>query len=277
VKYFSSLCLTALLFSSAVMASPWTKVSTPTLGETEAIGSYSNGCLSGAEALPLSGEGYQVMRSYRHRYYGHPEMVQFLEHLAKETKADGLGQLLVGDIAMPRGGRFASGHASHQIGLDADIWLRLPSKPLTTQQLKDIQPYPMVDLKNYKIRTDHWTNKQADLIKLAAEDPQVARIFVNPVIKEQLCKTAGNDRDWLRKVRPWWGHYYHFHVRLACPKGSMTCVSQAPPPKGDGCGTELASWSPHYKAPINPNPKPVVKKPKPPKVLPSMCKTVLDS
>ena len=26
---------------------------------------------------------------------------------------------------MPGGGRFLTGHASHQMGLDADIWLRM--------------------------------------------------------------------------------------------------------------------------------------------------------
>ena len=263
------------LFSSAAMATPWTKVITPTLGQAEPIGSYSNGCLSGAEALPLKGDGYQVMRSFRNRYYGHPEMITFLEQLAQKTKQEKLGQLLVGDIAMPRGGRFASGHASHQIGLDADIWLRLPNKVLSKKELANIQPYPMVDLKNYKIRDDHWTRKQAELIETAASDPRVARIFVNPVIKEELCKEDWQDRSWLRKVRPWWGHYYHFHVRLHCPAGATDCQEQAAPPKGDGCGAELASWRPENQKPVD-KAKPVTPaKPKPVKVMPQQCKIVL--
>lgn len=47
-----------------------------------------------------------------------------------------------------------------------------------------------------------WSSDIASLIKLAAQDNDVTRIFVNPAIKQQLCLDAGNDRDWLRKVRP---------------------------------------------------------------------------
>ena len=32
-------------------------------------------------------------------------------------------------------------------------------------------------------------------------------------------------RAWLHKVRPFWGHQYHFHVRLACPAGVVLFVS----------------------------------------------------
>jgi hypothetical protein len=34
--------------------------------------------------------------------------------------------LYIGDISQPRGGPMTSGHASHQIGLDADIWMLPP-------------------------------------------------------------------------------------------------------------------------------------------------------
>lgn len=48
---------------ASVSASPWEKFKTPTQGEAQSIGSYANGCLAGGEALPLEGEGYQVIRS----------------------------------------------------------------------------------------------------------------------------------------------------------------------------------------------------------------------
>jgi penicillin-insensitive murein DD-endopeptidase len=70
----------------------------------------------------------------------------------------------------------------------------------------------------------------------------VARIFVNPAIKRALCREAGPDRAWLAKIRPWWGHNYHFHVRLSCPRGESECRDQALPPPGDGCGKELDWW-----------------------------------
>lgn len=264
--------------SQNVMATPWEKVKNPSHGDSNSIGSYANGCLAGGERLPLQGDGYQVIRSERGRYYGHREMIVFLQQLMQQSQQLNIGNVLVGDIAMPRGGRFSSGHASHQTGLDADIWLRIPEKPLTAKQLKTVSALPMVDVNKYKIIEKNWSIKQAQLIQLAASDDRVARIFVHPVIKQQLCKTQWKQRDWLSKVRPWFGHYYHFHVRLNCPEGSTTCKPQTPPPEGDGCGTELASWSPNYKAPEVTKPLTNVKpKPKPKKVLPAMCATVLKS
>jgi penicillin-insensitive murein endopeptidase len=72
----------------------------------------------------------------------------------------------------------------------------------------------------------------------------VDRIFINPAIKKAMCESvpANGDRSWLRKLRPWWGHDEHFHVRLACPADSPDCFVQAPMPDGDGCGAELESW-----------------------------------
>ena len=87
-----------------------------------------------------------------------------------------------------------------------------------------------------------WTGAHSQVIKAAARDEAVARIFVNAAIKRRLCESAGEDDSaWLRKVRPWWGHDSHFHVRLHCPDAGA-CVEQDPPPEGDGCDTELDWW-----------------------------------
>ncbi|KDM91890.1 peptidase [Photobacterium galatheae] len=232
------------VMSLPAWSTPWEHFETPTTGQPQAIGSYSNGCLAGAIPLPAEGDGYQRVRSERGRYYGHQSMIAFLEQLSAKASKLRLGHLLVSDIAMPRGGRFRSGHASHQTGLDADIWLTTLEQPASEQELETLQPLPMVDLKAYQIIQENWTENQANLIQMAASDEKVARIFVHPVIKEQLCAAKWTDRRWLRKVRPWWGHYYHFHVRLHCPQGEGQCKAQLPPPPGDGCGAELASWKP---------------------------------
>ena len=79
-------------------------------------------------------------------------------------------------------------------------------------------------------------------MQAAAEDPAVERIFVNAAIKKAMCREAGSDRAWLAKVRPWWGHAEHFHVRLDCPPDSPQCKPQPPVPAGDGCGHELDYW-----------------------------------
>ncbi|MGF1725137.1 penicillin-insensitive murein endopeptidase [Photobacterium nomapromontoriensis] len=259
-----------------VFASPWEKVKQPSDGVSESIGTYNNGCISGAESLPLVGEGYQVIRAHRGRYYGHQDMIRFLHDLSRGVHQLELGQLLVGDIAMPRGGRFSSGHASHQTGLDADIWLKLTDKPLTETELVDVQPLPMVHVKQYKINDENWGTNQALLLQLAAADERVARIFVHPVIKEQLCQREWTDRDWLRKVRPWWGHYYHFHVRLNCPEGNSSCKAQGAPPPGDGCGVELASWKPKTEKKSNKAKQVVKAKKKVPPKPPEQCLVLLN-
>ena len=170
---------------------------------TRAIGSYAKGCLAGAVALPMNGPDWQVMRLSRNRNWGHPRLLDFLERFAADARTlDGWPGLLVGDISQPRGGPMITGHASHQIGLDVDIWLT---------------PMP-------------------------ASYPEVDRIFVHPAIKKVLCGQAGDDRAWLGKVRPWWNHYYHFHVRVTCPPNAGDCEPQKPLSGDDGCGQELSNW-----------------------------------
>ncbi|WP_412103627.1 penicillin-insensitive murein endopeptidase [Stappia stellulata] len=213
------------------------------------IGSYARGCLAGATALAVNGPSWQVMRLSRNRNWGHPELVDMLQRLAMDAPNLGWNGLLVGDLAQPRGGPMLSGHASHQIGLDADIWLtEMPDRRLTREERESMSAISMLkgrlDVKGADRSVDpaKWSDSRARLIRRAAQDPRTARIFVNPAIKKALCEFETGDRAWLRKVRPWWGHHYHFHVRIKCPSGSVGCKDQAPPPPGDGCGKNLAWW-----------------------------------
>jgi penicillin-insensitive murein endopeptidase len=104
-----------------------------------------------------------------------------------------------------------------------------------------------------------WSEKQAGVIKAAAEEPEVERIFVNAAIKKALCETHKGE-PWMTKVEAYWGHNYHFHVRIACPAGETTCQPQAPVPPGDGCGKSLAWWftdeALHPRLDPNAKPKP---------------------
>src|SRR5258708_38555203 len=92
--------------------------------KSEVIGFYAKGCLAGARAMPINGPTWQVMRLSRNRNWGHPSLVQSIEHLSARGTKGGWPGLLVGDMSQPRGGPMITGHASHQVGLDADIWLR---------------------------------------------------------------------------------------------------------------------------------------------------------
>lgn len=215
----------------------------PAAGPPAPHGSYAKGCIAGAVALPESGPHWQAVRLGRNRNWGHPATIAFIARLGRRAAEAGWPRILVGDISQPRGGPMPSGHRSHQIGLDADIWLRLPGEaPLSRAAREEIASVSVVAADRRNVGAA-WRPEHAALIRLAAEDPEVARVFVNPAIKQALCASALDaDGDWLRKVRPWWEHDAHIHVRLACPGGESGCVPQEPPPPGDGCDDTLAWW-----------------------------------
>lgn len=265
-----SLLSSLLWFSVTAVATPWESIRTPVKGQVQSVGGYSNGCIIGAQPLALKGEGYQVIRSIKNRYYGHPQLLSYLQNLAKRAKASGIPPILIGDMGMPAGGRFSSGHASHQTGLDADIWLRFgPMDDATARNPAGLATI-MVDRATKRVDETLWTAQHTQLLKLAASDSRVDRIFVNPAIKVKLCTTAGSDRAWLRKIRPWYAHDSHFHVRLGCPSDAPSCENQAPVPAGDGCGAELYSWF----EPPKPSSKPKSKTlPQPPQ----LCQMILSS
>jgi penicillin-insensitive murein endopeptidase len=217
----------------------------PVKATPKAIGSYAKGCLAGAARLASDGPAWQAMRLSRNRTWGHPDLVELIKRLGREAKSeDGWPGLLIGDLSQPRGGPMLSGHASHQIGLDADVWLTpMPDRTLTAQEREELSAVEVVK-NNREINPKAWTEAHARLIKRAASYPEVARIFVHPPIKKQLCKWAKGDRSWLAKVRAYWGHTSHFHIRIKCPKASAGCEDQpaARPADGTGCGDELAYW-----------------------------------
>jgi penicillin-insensitive murein DD-endopeptidase len=216
----------------------------PAVGPGQAIGAYERGCLSGAVALPADGPTWQVMRPSRNRAWGHPLLIALIERLAQKLPAQaGWPGLLVGDIAQPRGGPMLTGHGSHQIGLDADIWLTpMPNRRLSPSARDELPAMDVVRADGMDVDPMAWTPQHRRLLEAVAREPAVERVFVNAAIKRALCREAGPDRGWLTKIRPWWGHNYHFHVRLYCPAGEPQCRPQAAPPAGDGCGTELDWW-----------------------------------
>ena len=217
---------------------PWPHLREPAPGPARAIGDYSAGCLQGAVALPLGGVGYHVMRPSRARNYGHPTLVAYVQQLGRRVRARSLHALLVGDLSQPRGGRAAGGHASHQTGLDVDLWYTLPGRAragaLSTALREQLAAESVVDVASASLRKDARTRVTA-LLRLAVDDPRVDRIFVHPAIKRSLCANRKSQRAWLRKVRPWYGHDEHFHVRLACPADAPDCRPQPPLPDDDGC------------------------------------------
>ena len=132
--------------------------------------------------------------------------VQFLERLADKGPKVGWRGLLVGDLSQARGGPMLTGYNSHQIGLDADIWLTpMPNRELSRREREEMSATMMVAADRKDVDPEVWTPAHTEIIKAAAKDPIVERIFVNAAIKKALCREAGNDRSWLRKVRPYYG------------------------------------------------------------------------
>jgi penicillin-insensitive murein DD-endopeptidase len=246
----SSLIATVLAVLSAVtvaqtgtdrhLFTEWASITDPLPGDASAIGFYSAGCLQGGQVLPLDGTGYAVMRPSRRRFYGHPTLINYLTTLAA-GRPRGTGKLLlIGDLGPPRGGPMVSGHASHQNGLDVDIWfITRAVRPTAVERERLSAPGFVIDRKRLKAT---WGAAQANLLVAAAGNSEVNRIFVSPAIKRYMCGRFPG-ASWLYRLRPWWGHEDHFHVRLMCPPASPLCrVQDALDPLDSGCGADLDWW-----------------------------------
>lgn len=245
----------------------------------KSIGFYSKGCFSGGVAIPTEGPTWQAMRLSRNRRWGHPTMIALIEKLSRDAAAkDGWPGLLIGDISQPRGGPMLTGHASHQIGLDADIWLNpMPSRTLSASERENISAVSMI--KGLYVDDKVWTPAHMRLLRRAASYPEVERILVNAGIKKKLCETVTGDRSWLQKIRPFWGHDYHFHIRIGCQPGSTGCKSQAAVTPGEGCDAKTLNWwfSKAAKLPDDNADSPKARDKMTMKSLPQACMAVLNA
>ena len=250
-----------------------------------AHGFYTKGCLAGGVAIPVDGKNWQAMRLSRNRRWGHPKLIGIIEQLSYKAKQDGWNGLLVGDISQPRGGPMLTGHRSHQMGLDADLWLTpMPNKRMTYKERENTSAISVLKKGTNFVDQARWTRAHTMLLYHAASFPEIERVLVHPGIKKQLCDTVKGNRAWLSKIRPTWGHHYHFHLRMGCPSGSPDCKRQNATPKKTGCSDGSLDWwfnvefAPKKK-PAKPA-KPVKKKPRRELTvsdLPNACQLVLNA
>ena len=248
-----------------------------------AHGFYTKGCLAGGVAIPVDGPNWQAMRLSRNRRWGHPRLIKVIEDLSYKAKKDGWNGLLVGDISQPRGGPMLTGHRSHQVGLDADIWFNpMPSRRLTYRERENTSAVSVLKKGSVYVDQARWTRGHTMVLYHAATSPGVERVLVHPGVKKQLCDTVKGDRKWLNKIRPTWGHHYHFHIRMGCPSGSPGCKTQNSTGTKTGCNDGSLDWW------FNVEFKPKKKKPKPSKPakkrrelalkdLPKACQAVLSA
>ena len=256
-----------------------------------AIGTYAKGCGAGLVQLPESGPTWQAMRLSRNRNWGHPALVQFVADLSATARQLGWPGLYIGDMSQPRGGPMTSGHSSHQIGLDADIWMLPPQRLNLSRGEREKISSVSVRTSDQTRVNGNWTATHYQLMRAAASDPRVDRIFVAAAVKVEMCRTArASDKAWLQKIRPLYGHNTHFHVRLKCPAGSSNCQTQTPSVAelskgGDGCDESLTWWVTTYLDELKNPPKktkPTGPRKKTPREftmadLPRQCSAVLTS
>ena len=255
----------------------WNHQRVPAPGPARAIGAYAGGCLQGGKALAARGPGFEVLRRSRHRYFGHPDLIDFIARLGAAAKAEHLARVAIGDLSQARGGPTPSGHRSHQSGLDVDVAYAPPATARGGQIDPGDSEHPLmpavVDLKTSKM-TSAWNVQVVRLLATAASDPAVERIFVHPAVRRALCAGPERHAPWLVRLRPWWGHHDHFHVRLKCPAESPLCEPQPPAPiePEEGCGASLDWWfkpaseSAHTR-----------QKESPPPALPNACAALLET
>ncbi|MEM9812112.1 MAG: penicillin-insensitive murein endopeptidase [Pseudomonadota bacterium] len=255
------------------------RVATASAAPPAALGTYNKGCLAGAQQLPETGATWQAMRLSRNRNWGHPDAISFIKRLSIAATKVGWRGLYVGDISQPRGGPMLTGHTSHQMGLDVDIWMR-PAIRLDYSR-EDRERVSSISVRGADQRSvnANWTFAHHRILRAAARDPSVARIFVTAPVKLQMCADEQGDRQYLRKIRPWWGHHYHFHVRLNCPAGNPECQEQKPIPPGDGCA-DAVWWVTDALDPPPPDPNAPKVTPKPKRAttladLPQQCSALL--
>lgn len=248
--------------------SPWERIKKPIPGSPTVFGSYANGCIVGAEQLIPSSAIWEFVNTSRNRHYGHTQLRSFLEKLGTFTVGKKFGKLIIGDTSLPAGGKTDYGHASHQLGIEADIRFeffngtRMDEAQRNSWAFHDIAEFVKAKRK-VKGRTktvtvsrlipNTWNEGIYQALKFSASDALVDRMFVAPAIKHKMCQEAklkeGSYPEWLKKIRPWTGHTAHFHVRMKCPATSPDCEPQSPIPQDStdstkvGCaGEHLMSW-----------------------------------
>lgn len=247
---------------------------------SESFGGYARGCQAGAVQLPETGPTWQAMRLSRNRNWGQPILIDYVQDLSRfAATLPGWEGIYVGDLSQPRGGPMLTGHASHQIGLDADIWMLPPDRLNLNRQERENLSSISMRRERGAFTNSSWTEQHMQVLRAAASDPRTARIFVFPGAKVAMCDWATGDRSWLNKIRPWYGHHYHFHVRLTCPAGASGCENQAPPPAGDGCA-DAQTWVNNILNPPPPDPSATPRTPRGPLTmarLPAQCLSVAES
>ena len=195
---------------------------------------------------------------------------------AKGTKVGWRG-LLVGDMSQPRGGPMLTGHASHQVGLDADIWLTpMPDRELTAPSARKCRPpwwsppiaRTSIRRSGRRPRRDHQGRRAGSARRAHLRQCRRSRrrSAARPATTAAGCTRCGRIR----------GTTITSTCASSARRAAPECKAQDPVPAGDGCGKELDHW--FSEAILHPKPSPIPPQPRPPLKmadLPPACRQVL--
>ncbi len=207
---------------------------------SEPIGSYNKGSLLNASDLPPEGPGYMRLFTKRNRGWGTEEIVSMIVETAADINQlyPDKDRLQAGDIGAEKGGQI-SRHGSHQNGLDIDItYYRVNGKE---QKPESINGFQESMVRNGKLSSNFDIVRNWELVKTLHKHGKVQRIFLDTVIKRELCKHARGIGEFtdqvevLRSLRPFKNHSDHLHVRLYCPPEAKACKAQEEVAPGPGC------------------------------------------
>jgi len=183
--------------------------------------------------------GFEIIYPGRKNYYSTDDMKNVVIAMGQFNQKYMNGYAVsIGDLSSQKGGQLGR-HASHQMGLDADIAYYFDDRSIQKG---------LVDAVGAKkpIRS-FMAEEQWALFKAMVAQGNVDRIFIHAVLKKELCNIAtrtgelkSGEHDSLafnvmRVLRPEPNHDDHFHLRLKCSTAQPRCRQMAPPAKASGC------------------------------------------
>jgi len=93
----------------------------------------------------------------------------------------------------------------------------MPDRRLDPVERNETSATSVVAQNGQDIDPSVWRPEHRRLLELAARDPAVDRIFVNPAIKRALCREVTGDRGWLHRIRPGSGTIITFMCAWLAP------------------------------------------------------------
>ncbi len=181
----------------------------------------------------------QIKSGSEQNVWGHPVLVQLVNHAARAAAVVPGSVALIGDLSSPAGGPLP-GHSSHQVGRDADVAFcaaDAQGRPVVLQDFEsfDAQGRGLSNPERYFDAYRNWLLLRVWLSELRVP---VSHVFVSAELRELLLDYGQQSPEFSRHVpramqvlhaHP--THVDHFHVRIACPRDQGNdCIDDAREP-----------------------------------------------